>query len=158
MDHSSCRVLARKSLLLLFCLLVFLAPSIVRAQKAREDSENKTGASLPSLTAAKECLKEARSAECLDNLFREALKDHPTADVLQVIQRFEAEDPEFGATVIPSSMLSVGRRFGSRAISTTLFLPATRPAIPVVTMERWNAFSAAMTSIRRPISTPVKQS
>jgi hypothetical protein len=93
-DHSPCRVLARKSLLLLFCLLVSLAPSIVQAQKAIEDSQNKTGSGLPSLTAAKECLKEARSAECLDNLFREALKNHTTTDVLQVIQRFEAEDPE----------------------------------------------------------------
>src|SRR5262249_11891127 len=88
------RAFVRKSRSVLFCLLVFLVPSIVQAQKAMEESENKTGSSLPSLTATKECLKEARSAECVDNLFREALKGHRTADVLQVIQRCETEVPE----------------------------------------------------------------
>ena len=34
-------------------------------------------------------------AECLDKLFRDALKNHSTLEVLQLVQRFEAEDPEF---------------------------------------------------------------
>jgi hypothetical protein len=42
----------------------------------------------------KECLKTSHSSECLDRLFAATLKNHTTAEVLQLIERFEAEDPE----------------------------------------------------------------
>ena len=94
MGNSPYRVFMDKIHLALLGLFVFLAPSVIQAQEAGQGSGNKAESGLPSLTAAKECLKDARSTECLDNLFREALKNHTTADVLQLIQRFEAEDPE----------------------------------------------------------------
>ena len=50
---------------------------------------------LPTLEAAKSCLNSSASAECLDKLFREALKSHSVKEVLQLIEQFEAEDPEF---------------------------------------------------------------
>ena len=50
---------------------------------------------LPTLEAAKSCLSSSASAECLDKLFREALKSHSVKEVLQLIEQFEAEDPEF---------------------------------------------------------------
>lgn len=49
---------------------------------------------MPTLEAVKSCLNSRRSAECLDGLFAEALKTHSTFEVLQLIQRFEAQDPE----------------------------------------------------------------
>jgi hypothetical protein len=81
--------------LFLFGLVVFLVPSLIQAQETKQSSTNKTDTNLPSLTAMKECLKISSSTECLDHLFREALKSHTTADVLQLIERYEAEDPEF---------------------------------------------------------------
>ena len=49
---------------------------------------------LPTAEAVKSCMNSARSAECLDSLFADALKQHSTLEILQLIQRFEAEDPE----------------------------------------------------------------
>ena len=49
---------------------------------------------MPSLEAVKNCLNSRRGAECLDGLFAEALKVHSTFEVLQLIQRFESDDPE----------------------------------------------------------------
>ena len=84
-----------KGLLVLLGLLVFWAPATMQAQETEQSSGNKTDAGLPSLAVTKDCLKEPRSTECLDNLFREALRNYTTADVLQLIEGFEAEDPEF---------------------------------------------------------------
>lgn len=39
-------------------------------------------------------MNTAAGAECLDQLFRQALQTHSTGEVLQLIERFEAEDPE----------------------------------------------------------------
>ena len=50
---------------------------------------------LPSLEAIKTCMDSREGAECLDKLFRDALKDHSTLDILQLVQRFEAADAEF---------------------------------------------------------------
>ena len=75
MGNSRYRVLIDKSHLVLLGLLVFLAPSVIQAQEDGHSSGNKTESGLPSLTATKDCLNEARSTECLDNLFREALKN-----------------------------------------------------------------------------------
>jgi len=49
---------------------------------------------LPSAQAIKACMGGAQSAECLDQLFRDALKKHSTLDVLKQIQRFEATDTD----------------------------------------------------------------
>ena len=40
-------------------------------------------------------MNSRNSAECLDRLFREALTTHSTLDALALVQRYEAEDPEF---------------------------------------------------------------
>ena len=81
-----------KSFFILLGLSVFLAPALIRAQETKPAEE--AVARLPSLAATKDCLKELHSAECLDNLFREALKHHTTAEALQLIERFETDDPE----------------------------------------------------------------
>jgi hypothetical protein len=49
---------------------------------------------LPNLQTVKDCMTTARSAECLDQLFGAALKNHSTKEALQLIDRFSAEDPE----------------------------------------------------------------
>ena len=49
---------------------------------------------MPTLAAVKSCLASVRGAECLDKLFAEALKTHSTIEILQLVQRFEAQDPE----------------------------------------------------------------
>lgn len=48
---------------------------------------------MPSAEAVKDCLNSRRGAECLDGLFAEALKAHSTFEILQLIQRYETEDP-----------------------------------------------------------------
>jgi hypothetical protein len=83
-----------KSLLILFGLSVLLAASLNAAEQTSRSSADITDTALPSLAAIKDCLKGPDSAECLDNLFRSTLKDHSTAEALQLIRRFEAEDPE----------------------------------------------------------------
>jgi hypothetical protein len=83
-----------KSLAIVFGLLVLLAVSLDAAVQTSRGSADKNDTGLPSLAAIKDCLKAPDSAECLDNLFRTALKYHSTAEVLQLIRRFEAEDPE----------------------------------------------------------------
>jgi hypothetical protein len=75
-------------------LFLLLAPAAIRSQESGESAASKAG-DLPSLATTKDCLKKIRSAECLDNLFRETLKHHTTGAVLQLIQRFELEDAEF---------------------------------------------------------------
>jgi hypothetical protein len=80
--------------ILLGLLLVSPAAVVISAQETGQSSIDKGDGSLPSLAAVKDCLKTPRSAECLDDLFREALKDHTTTEALQRIQRFEAQDPE----------------------------------------------------------------
>ncbi|HEU5463364.1 MAG TPA: hypothetical protein VFV82_04495 [Candidatus Binatia bacterium] len=49
---------------------------------------------LPSVQSIKSCLNSRESAECLDKLFSGPLKEYSTLEVLQLIQRYEAEDPE----------------------------------------------------------------
>jgi hypothetical protein len=84
-----------RSLLLLGLLVLLLTPSLSPAQETKQSATDKqTDPGLPSLAATKDCLTQVQSAECLDHLFREALKHHTTAEVLQLIQHFEADDPE----------------------------------------------------------------
>ena len=55
---------------------------------------------LPTLQAAKSCMSSSAAAECLDQLIREALKTHSVKEVLQLVERYEAEDPECGGHTI----------------------------------------------------------
>ena len=81
--------------LLIFLGLLLTSPApAASTQQTAPSSIGKSDGNLPSLGAIKDCLKEARSAECLDNLFGEALKSHTTAEALQLIQGLEAQDPE----------------------------------------------------------------
>lgn len=59
-----------------------------------QDDTKTNSAALPSAAAIKGCLAGAKSAECLDQLFRDTLKQHSTLEILQQIQRFEASDTE----------------------------------------------------------------
>jgi hypothetical protein len=89
-------------------LFLVIASSPIQAQNTEPNAANQPAPDLPSATAAKDCLKTIRSAECLDQLFRDALKNHTTAELLQLIQRFEAEDPELRRDCHPV-VHSVGR-------------------------------------------------
>jgi uncharacterized protein YgiB involved in biofilm formation len=80
-----------------YCL-VFLVFALIatRTVFAQVDGSKPTSSAtdLPSLDAVKNCLAAAQSAECLDNLFRQALKTHSTKEVLALLQRFENQDPD----------------------------------------------------------------
>jgi hypothetical protein len=81
--------------LLILLALIILAPSYnALAQETKPTAEAKAESGLPSLAAIKDCLKSSRSAECLDNLFRKALRNHSTSEALQLIDRFETEDAD----------------------------------------------------------------
>jgi len=86
------RYAANFLLLLGFILLAPIPPAF--GQEIAQSTDIKTQPALPTAAAIKECLSTPRSAECLDNLFREALKTHSTLEVLQLIDRFEAQDAE----------------------------------------------------------------
>jgi hypothetical protein len=87
------KYLSRAGAILLGCLL---AGSVTPAGLAQDPhlttsaSEN----SLPDRRTIKDCMNAVRGAECLDQLFRSALKEHSTSEALQSIERFSAEDPE----------------------------------------------------------------
>ena len=72
--------------------VILLAPKLW-AQEIKQSTA--PAAELPSLEAIKTCMNSRDSAECLDKLFRDALKNHSTLDILQMVQRFEAEDSQF---------------------------------------------------------------
>lgn len=84
---------ARGALKLVGICLVLFCFSLASAQENPSTTPLST-ATLPTAQAIKSCLDQAGGAECLDNLFRDALKEHSTQEVLQLIQRFESEDPE----------------------------------------------------------------
>lgn len=70
-------------------LLILAANSAAFAQQSTPSAS-----SLPATQAIKSCLNNIRGAECLDQLFGEALKQHSTLELMQLIQRLENEDPE----------------------------------------------------------------
>jgi len=74
--------------------VLFLASLSASAQDRGASASAPSASALPSLAAVKSCLQQAGSAECLDHLFREALKTHSTAEVLGLVRQFEAADPE----------------------------------------------------------------
>ena len=79
-----------KALALIFgWLLILAANSAALAQQSTPSAS-----SLPAAEAIKSCLNNIRGAECLDQLFGEALKQHSTLELMQLIQRLEKEDPE----------------------------------------------------------------
>jgi len=90
---------------------------------------------LPTLQAAKSCMSSSAAAECLDQLIREALKTHSVKEVLQLVERYEAEDPEFRRDCHPV-VHAIGRE----------------TAIPAVTMVRWKDFFAATAFTQRSIA------
>lgn len=81
-------------ILLLAWLFTCTVPAPTMAQVATPAVAPSPPAGLPTLQAIKDCMNSARSAECLDQLFRSALEKHTTSEVLQLIDRFEAEDAE----------------------------------------------------------------
>lgn len=74
----------------LFALLAATAPSAQEVPPAGAAAE----VGMPSLDAIKSCTNQPNSPECLDKLFRDALKKHTTLEVLQLIQRYEKEDAD----------------------------------------------------------------
>ena len=79
---------------IIICVLVgLLSATLLSAQEVRKSSDT-TNSVLPSLDAIKSCNNQPNSPECLDKLFREALKKHTTLEALQLIQRYEKEDAD----------------------------------------------------------------
>ena len=79
---------------IIICVLVgLLSATLLSAQEVRKSSDT-TDSVLPSLDAIKSCNNQPNSPECLDKLFREALKKHTTLEALQLIQRYEKEDAD----------------------------------------------------------------
>lgn len=72
---------------LIFSAFVFAAPALAQTKPS-------PAAVLPTAQDVKSCINSRGSAECLDKLFAEALKRHSTLEILHLIQRYEAEDPE----------------------------------------------------------------
>jgi len=97
---------------------------------------------LPSGQAIKSCMGRKDGAECLDNLFREALRTNSTLDALQSIQRLEKDDPDIRRDCHPI-VHAIGREtYRIKAIFTTRSRLAIKLAIPAVTTAPWNAFCA----------------
>src|SRR6266550_1164908 len=76
-------------------LLAWLLTGSLNPPPTAQDPDPTFTSPLPTLGSLKNCMNTALGAACLDQLFRTALKNHSTGDVLQLIERFEAEDPEF---------------------------------------------------------------
>jgi hypothetical protein len=76
---------------ILSVLFGLLSATALSAQESRPSSAASESA-LPSLDAIKSCINQPNSPECLDMLFRDALKKNTTLEVLQLIQRYEKED------------------------------------------------------------------
>jgi hypothetical protein len=83
---------------LVYFFVTVLASSLTcasaTAQVARELEVPAQDASAPSQEQVKACLRQPDGAECLDKLFREMLKTQSTAQALELIHRFEKQDPE----------------------------------------------------------------
>ena len=82
-----------RSLLVIITFTWAVSAAALYGQENNSSSATAKGA-LPSLAAIKACISLSNGAECLDKLFREALKQHTTLETLQLIQRYEKDDPE----------------------------------------------------------------
>ena len=78
------------------------------AQDLNPSAAPSSPSGLPSLQAVKSCMNGAAGAECLDQLFGAALGTHSTMELLQLIERFEAEDAELRRDCHPL-VHSIGR-------------------------------------------------
>jgi hypothetical protein len=76
-----------------FWLAIFSTAQLT-SSFAQVEPQSSTSSELPSIEALKFCLAGAESAVCLDKIFREVLKTESTKAALQLIQRFELQDPE----------------------------------------------------------------
>jgi hypothetical protein len=83
-----------KCLSLLFTVLAWLMTGASAMSQGAAESTTPPNPAEPTALQVKACLSYAESAECLDNLFRELLKTHSTRQALELIQRFEKQDPE----------------------------------------------------------------
>jgi hypothetical protein len=93
-------------------LIVIGLTGLIASNAAGQETNERDGSALqsdfPSLAALKDCLNSVQSAECLDLLFREALRDQTTLQALHRIDRLEAEDPELRRDCHPV-VHSIGR-------------------------------------------------
>jgi hypothetical protein len=71
--------------------LSFPYASVIDAQDVKKGP---AASALPSAESIKACMGSRNGAECMDNLFREALKEHSTREILQLIQGLGDVDPE----------------------------------------------------------------
>ncbi len=78
-------------ILILAAFLSFALPPLIGAQEAKQSP---AAAALPTADALKACMSSRNGAECMDALFREALKKHSTLEVLQLIQGLVDIDPD----------------------------------------------------------------
>lgn len=79
---------------MVFIGLAVLAPHAAAAQSIAAPA-------LPDARAIHSCLSQTRSAECLDQLFGEALQHHTTAELLELIRRLEQDDPQLKSACHP---------------------------------------------------------
>ncbi len=79
---------------LLAAFILLLCGSLAAAQDTQLNSSLDSESTLPSAQTLKSCLERRNGAECLDKLFREALKTHTTSEALQQIQSFIDDDAE----------------------------------------------------------------
>lgn len=89
-------IFRQRWLLIVFAvgLFISLAPEL-SIQEVKQSIAPASASALPSLQEIKSCMNSRDGAECLDRLFRETLKNHSTLEALQLVQRYEVEDPEF---------------------------------------------------------------
>src|ERR1700752_1032892 len=79
---------------LIFLLAALLTLTLLPATGAQETSQTQAPSALPSAEALKSCMSSRNGAQCMDELFREALKKHSTREALQLIQSLSDNDPE----------------------------------------------------------------
>jgi hypothetical protein len=81
----------------MMCLSGFISlflVSLTSAQEFQQTAVPLRATTLPAAQAIKSCLNSTAGAECLDKLFREALKEHSTLELLMLVQELETADAE----------------------------------------------------------------
>ena len=78
----------------IFLLAALLTFTFLPATGAQDTSQTRAPSALPSADALKSCMSSREGAQCMDELFREALKRHSTLEALQLIQSLGDNDPE----------------------------------------------------------------
>ena len=98
---------------------------------------------LPSGQAIKSCMGRKDGAECLDNLFREALRTNSTLDALQSIQRLEKDDPDIRRDCHPI-VHAIGREtYRIKGNIHDSFTACDQTCHSGCSTAPWNAFCAA---------------